>query len=128
MAQFRWYDWSGAAGGAAAAGYADARLRRYTSGYQNSQLVEAGVIALDVMGVGDRGPFWTSAIDGAADWAVGALAAGMVSRRFMAPAAPPAPTPTAAAQPPAAAPGANPYVGVPASGGSAAFLPASPGY
>jgi len=128
MAEFRWYDWAGAGGGAALADYSDARMKRYTSGYPNSQLVQAGVIALDILEFGDRGPFWTSAIDGGADWAVGAMVSGAVRKRLAGAGAPPQPTAPAAPAAPPAAPGANAFVGVPAAGGSAAFLPPTPGY
>ncbi len=130
MAVYNWSEWGGAAGGALVADYADAKLHRYSAQFTNGELVEVGLIALDAFGLLDKyGGRYPGVSDGAATWAVGALASRFIQRRL---------TPTVGAIPttptgtPAAAPAGTPsgaaLAGVPASGGSAAFETAGPGY
>lgn len=117
----------GAGAAAVAAEYADAKMRRFTQALSNGELTAAAAIALQAF---DVLPGYAEYIDGAAEWAVGQLVAG-IARRYITPAPLPAPQPTAPVPAPAPAPApATPsgVTGVPSSGGSVAFDLPVPGF
>lgn len=137
-----WWGWGGGAAAAVLSDYADARMRRISASLTNGELVQIAAVLTEAFDLGARWPASLGKlVDGAADYAFGALVSSIVRRQLRPTAAPiptvaaaPAPAP-AAAPPPAPAPAApSPQsssptpIGVPASGGSAAFNLPIPDY
>ena len=115
--------WGGAAVAGAVGDYTDIKLNSYSQSLTNSELWALALIAGEAFNVMPNSR-WRPALDGGADWGIGALAAGIARRRLMPPATTtvaasvPASTTTSTVAPSTVASGS---AGVPASGGSAAF-------
>lgn len=86
-----WNRYGGAALAAAVSDYVDLKMRPVSGRMSNSELLAVGLALADSFGYGvpllSRYP---GAQQGAADWAVGMLAAG-IARRYIAPPPPPPP-------------------------------------
>ena len=114
-----WSRYGGAAGVAAVADYADLKLKPVSATITNSEGIAGLAILADVAGFLDRGPRVAQAVDGAADWGVGMLTAGLVRRHFTAPVTA-TPVATTAAPASVVASYSAGAVGVPAGNASAA--------
>lgn len=126
----------GLLGGGAAAGvvadYLDVKTTPVSTRVTNSELLAGAAIVAQSLHLPalERKPLYAQAVNGAAGWAAGILAAGIARRHLLPPATTtPAPTTTTKSVP------ANPatstsggVTGVPASGGSAAFDMPAGGY
>jgi hypothetical protein len=130
MMRIPWYRWGGGAAAGAVADYLDIRTKPLSTTLTNSELFAGLLLLADAMGWGGQ---YLEAVHGGADWAAGALTAGIVRRRILpqptvtttvvAPPAPAQTTPTPAATHPVQTHlTVSPAVGgVPASAGTAAF-------
>lgn len=128
MAEFDWYGWSGAAGGAVIASYLGAKVRPFIGQMGNANLAKYAYIAAQIFQLGRRNNNYTELIDGASEWAVGDLVGGAISNKVLHVTAAPAVTTAHTVTATAAAPATSGATGVPASGGSSAFDLPVPGY
>jgi len=121
--------WGGAAVAGALGDYADIRLNSYSQTLTNSEILAIVLAGLEAFNVA-AGNRWRPALDGGADWGIGALAAGIARRRLMPPATTTTPVTPPATTTTTVTPASHAVTshttlsgraGVPASGGSAAF-------
>lgn len=125
----------GLLGGGAAAGvvadYLDVKTTPLSTRVTNSELLAGAAIVAQAMHlpVVERKPLYAQAVNGAAGWAAGILAAG-IARRHLLPPTTTAPVPTTTTKSTAVNPAntSGGVTGVPASGGSAAFDMPAGGY
>jgi hypothetical protein len=80
MVNIPWYRWGGGAAAGAVADYLDVRTKPVSTTLTNSELFAGLMLVADALGWGGG---YRDAIHGAADWAAGAITAGIVRRRIL---------------------------------------------